>query len=536
MSSYLVDDTNAAARAYALSAASDNIVTYSVSGVSSSIVSNWIERIYEYLARQLSIAFLKVESGAEFNVALVESSNTSLSYSDYLVDEAGSIVWTSVHNTQQYGGVIDQRRLVKAIGNSLGLARINPGWYSAGNSGDYTTSDTIMSEAPWDRGFDWGHTVFYTNDDINALRQIYSIPILDLHAGDVVTHAQRIKEDLLIGVDGQIDIFKLTAKGMNAGNQDAVTYDPVTGWYTVNDYNIPTIANFNPQEGDRILIERRLYLPTNPINPNSPLPETVVASDGAGYSVGQYLKAVSIDFVSCQTPGEEQSSILSSRNTLFNDAGKLMLNINGSQPGHGPGPVTGNGQLLAFIDFSGDFPPTFQAQWLGLWGQEDLITGASINVSISTGNAIPRRISLSSTSAIASGAKGVADRFVFQANSVGIEPFRISAFDPSEDCVEIPSMISASASRKSLFSIKTVAIPEGSLSKSEQKALKKEQKAASKSLKRLGRTGDGFAYNQFSGELFLDVNGLKKGFGEGGGLIAIFEGNPSFGLDNLSIG
>ena len=44
-----------------------------------------------------------------------------------------------------------------------------------------------------------------------------------------------------------------------------------------------------------------------------------------------------------------------------------MLNVNGEQPGNGPGPVTGNGQLLAFVDIAGARPVEFQANWLSLW-------------------------------------------------------------------------------------------------------------------------------------------------------------------------
>ena len=43
----------------------------------------------------------------------------------------------------------------------------------------------------------------------------------------------------------------------------------------------------------------------------------------------------------------------------------------------------------------------------------------------------------------------------------------------------------------------------------------KEQKAFSKPVKRIGRTGDGFDYNQLTGQLFLDNNGKKKGSGVG---------------------
>ena len=57
--------------------------------------------------------------------------------------------------------------------------------------------------------------------------------------------------------------------------------------------------------------------------------------------------------------------------------------------------------------------------------------------------------------------------------------------------------------------------------------------SGSKSVKSIGRTGHGFAYNQLTGELFLDTNGKKKGFGLGSGLLAVLEDTPAIGIDNF---
>jgi len=367
MPSYLTESSNAEARNYALQAAKDGKITYSVSSNTSTIASNWIDRIYEYTSKLIGIEFEKVVTGADFRITLEAPDYKDLYPINYWVNTNGLIRWTSVHNTKQYGGVEDQRTLVRAIGNSLGLSRLNWRWREAGNTGKYTTKDTIMSDIPWDRGFDWGHTVFFTEDDKTALKAMYNSNVIDGKQGDHLIHIQRIKEDLLIGANGQIDEFRLTAKGMNADNEDGISYDPITGWYWVNDYNIPTIVNFNPQEGDKIVISRRLYMPDNPIHPTTPIPSKIRVLDGSEeVDAIEYLNSIYIDFKVNSSNAEEKETILSDRNTMFNDAGKLILNVNGKLPYYGPQPVTGNGQLLAYVDEIGNDVLGFKSDWLSL--------------------------------------------------------------------------------------------------------------------------------------------------------------------------
>ena len=365
MPAYLTESSNADTRSYAVAAAKDRQITYSISSNTDTITTNWINRIYEYLSKTINVTFSRVESGGEFKLSLEEPNYRDLYESDYIINSRGLIRWSSVHNTRQYGGVEDQRNLTRAIGNSLGLSRLNWAWEAAGNTGTYTTADTIMSPTPWDRDYDFGHTIFFREDDKNALKQIFEGKLIT-PLGNTVKHIQREEEDLLLGTNGQIDLFYLVAKGMNSDNKDAISYDPVTGWDWVNDYNIPTIGNFNPYEGDRILIDRRLYAPTNPINPNTDLPETLDLKESK-VKTSDYLNDVEIDFIFANTPESDKTATYTHKNTIFNDAGKLMLNVNGEQPGNGPGPVTGNGQLLAFVDLAGARPVEFQANWLSLW-------------------------------------------------------------------------------------------------------------------------------------------------------------------------
>jgi hypothetical protein len=370
---YLTERSNAPARNYALAAASDKQITYSVSSNTDAVLANWVDRIYDYLGKLINMAFMKVASGGEFAISLETPNYTDLYESDYFVNNEGLIRWSSVHNTKQYGGVDDQRTLVRAIGNSLGLSRLNWAWKEAGNTGVYTTSNTIMSETPWIQAWfgasDFGRTVFFTQDDKSSLKEIYSSSSIDGITGianNSVVHEQRIKEDLLIGANGQIDIFKLHSKGMNAENKEAFSFDPGTGLYWVNDYNIPTIVNFNPYEGDKILISRRLYAPLNPIGANTRLPKTI-KSGKKNIPTSKFLKSIKIDLITTNGREEFDAATKSVHNTIYNEAGKLMLNVNGVEPFNGPDPVTGNGQLLAFIDTVGGATVQFQTSWLGLF-------------------------------------------------------------------------------------------------------------------------------------------------------------------------
>ncbi len=373
MPAYLTESSNSAARNYALAAASDKQVTYSVSNNTDAVLTNWIDRIYEYAGKLINVTFAKISSGADFTFSLESPNGIDLFEGDYTVNEHGLIRWSSIHNTRQYGGVDDQRTLVRAIGNSLGLSRLNWKWKEAGNAGAYTTNNTIMSDTPWIEAWfgtsNFGRTVFFTEDDKTSLKEIYSSSIIDGITGnaiDSVVHEQRIKEDLLIGANGQIDVFRLISKGMNADNKDAISLDPATGLEWVNDYNIPTIANFNPYEGDKILISRRLYLPLNPISANTKLPKTI-RSGKKVVATSKLLKSIKIDLVTTNGRDEFDAATRSVRNTIYNEAGKLMLNVNGIDPYNGPGPVTGNGQLLAFIDTVGGGNVQFQTSWLGLF-------------------------------------------------------------------------------------------------------------------------------------------------------------------------
>lgn len=138
-----------------------------------------------------------------------------------------------------------------------------------------------------------------------------------------------------------------------------------------------------------------------------------------------------------------------------------------------------------------------------------------------------RTIDLSTTTNI-KGDDGIIDRFAFASSTAASAPSRIASFNAAEDLLQISQQLSGLVTKRSLF-----VIPKNTNPTTDPKSAKKQQEVVRKSIKKIGRTGDGFTYNQISGELFIDTNHKKKGFGEGGGLLAVFGDTPALGINNF---
>jgi hypothetical protein len=180
-------------------------------------------------------------------------------------------------------------------------------------------------------------------------------------------------------------------------------------------------------------------------------------------------------------------------------------------------PVTGAGTYKVAITYTDDqdFSSTVDSP------NQDVLTGERI-------------LDPSAAASPIIGDDGIIDRFTLQTNSAPSTPYRISAFNPADgDVLQIPKELASSTAPRTFLGVAKVILPDRTLTKSEKKSFGKQQKAVSKSVKSIGRTGHGFAYNQLTGELFLDTNGKKKGFGLGGGLLAVLEDTPAIGIDNF---
>ena len=373
---YLLHDSASAARAYAKSAGSDGVITYSMSSNHNEIQKNWIRRVYEYLGGILNVGFQEVPSGGEFQID-VQNENLWDTYLEgnglhNSVGTSGDLSWRSWHDRKQYGGVDAQREVVRMIGRSLGLSYPNgEPW-----SGTYTTNNSIISHTTSEPNENLGHTFFFTDDDQNALKAIHGANPSDVVTGQKVDHRQRIEEDFLNGRNGQTDTFYLVSKGINYANQSA-KYVEKNGTVWNNDYIVPSIANFNASEGDRVLIQKRLFVPFSPVLPSTPAKDIPKRFDFSGKQVNSksFLKKLRIRFLDAQdvnqmSPEEQNRRISPSKiNLHVNDAGKVLINANGTSPNYGPygDDISINGQLLGFLDVHGPFRSPINASWFGLF-------------------------------------------------------------------------------------------------------------------------------------------------------------------------
>jgi hypothetical protein len=373
--SYLLHSSGELNRNYATSIASDGIITYSVSNPgnswrepenskqwdSASISTNplphdaeqsrWVERIFDYLDSITGIRFVRVDnSRGELHFAKVDDNDYFSDYGDGESFTNGYIQWNGWHNRKQYGGLQDIRALQVGIASALGVSRpdgdsLNP---------SYSRDNTLMSleEGALNSS---GATFFYSEDDQSAIRSILGSNVNSAQAPPAtVNHIQEGKEDLLIGKNGQVDIFRLTSKGMILKPDSGTEYDKF-GIATINNYNIPYIANFNGQEGDKVFINKKLFSPSTPINPVT-------------LGKNKAPRGLKIRFKQSFSPKQDRKQWVSKANVLYNDAGKLLLNTNGEANNLGPPTIaTINDQLVAFIDPIGPENLPFSKQWIGLY-------------------------------------------------------------------------------------------------------------------------------------------------------------------------
>lgn len=371
---YLLHSNSTFQRDYARAIASDGIITYSISTdffawvepetskrwASAEVATNslphdieqtnWIDRIFAFVDSITGVVFEKVEVGrGEIHISKVDAgSSYDLGYGDGESFGNGYIQWNDVHNRKQYGGVQDIRSLQTAIASALGVSRP----YGDYSNPAFSWDNTLMSGNTGALD-SWGASFFYTQDDQDALRSILGTEQAKRSVNPIY-HTQKQKEDLLIGVNGQVDIFKLNAKGMILKEDAGTEYDEF-GAAIINNYNIPYIANFNGEEGDRILINRRLFNPTTPVDGNQP-------------NRNRPPKKIRIRFKQTFNPDEDRRSWESKYNVLYNDAGKLLLNTNGVERNLGPQTIAPtNDQLVAFVDPVGPENTSFSRGWIGIF-------------------------------------------------------------------------------------------------------------------------------------------------------------------------
>ena len=256
----------------------------------------------------------------------------------------------SYHNQKQYGAIQDIRSIQKTILETVGITVPNGNPYDP----SYSWDNTLMSS--YDGGMNsFGATFFLTADDQEALQAVLG-PSASSSPGGSRNHVQRSKEDLMLGTDGVVDTFRLTSKGMILKEDSGTQYDDLGRIF--NNYNVSYVANFNPNEGDKILIHRSLLDPKTPqFTPSKKL--------------ARKFKKTRLSFM-YEPNGDVYKS---NANVYYNGAGKILMNTNGKEEGLTPrkSPYKNgfsynsagiNGQIVAFVDPVGPEAIPFQSSWL----------------------------------------------------------------------------------------------------------------------------------------------------------------------------
>lgn len=311
-------------RRYALQSAADGVVTFAISAQHDVVRARWVRALLASLEAELPFLFREVsaaEAELRFDVQTISAEQwgvgSATRFSQTLGN--GSLLWLSAKDTRQYGGVQDQLHLSKLILKGLGLSYPDGDPYST----PQTEATTLMSSNQSPFGL-FGHTFFPTSLDLDALKAIYGrrpAPV----AGSRVEHFQTVDEQLMIGRNGVVDVFHLSLMGVDPSNPASITFDQLGRIF--NDYRAASIAQFNPWEGDQIVINVNLF-------------------QANAQPLARFAQAYS--------SREDQSLWASDATIIYNDAGKLLVNPNGTQPGLGSSPLGINDYLVAFIDVVGD--------------------------------------------------------------------------------------------------------------------------------------------------------------------------------------
>lgn len=387
--SYLFHDDGIPQRQYAQEAAKDGIITYSYStknflykepvsskrwsdafvtgkpSAADAEQSRWIDNIFSYIDSVTGISFQKVEkSRGELHYNFVPTNIGKYLNDDLSGGEAVNNQWTgglafkngygqmySFHNRKQYGGLDDIRDIQRTILESLGLTPPE----GKANHPEHSWDNTLLSHNSGGRK-SAGATFFMASDDKIAIKKLLGNKAFAGNLSKEKIHKQNQKEELLIGVDGIKDIFKLSSKGMILEEDHGTQYN-VNG-PLINNYNTSYIANFNPYEGDRILIHRSL------LNPKSPQRKS-------SKRLAKPFKKTKLKFK--HVIGDTYNTYHEGKNIYYNDAGKLLVDTNGKDNGvisvtskhHGAGL---NGQIVAFVDPVGPETNTFSGNWLSFFG------------------------------------------------------------------------------------------------------------------------------------------------------------------------
>ncbi len=353
---FLLNNSNSSQRAYIKTISEDKSINYSLSSNHSDIESNWFQRTFKHITNLSGIDFkLTDQTSSDIHYTLEIVSEEEWEKTDDLSKriietDNKKFNYQTPHKTNSYGGVSAQCEVSRVILKSLGLSFPNGDSLDA----NYTFNDSIMSGNLVGQ-LKAGRVISTTVNDQLAIQSILGTNNAQLETEKY--HNTKLNEDLLIGENGRKDYFILNRKGCYTGADAAHTFEESSdGQGTIFknfDYLNASVANFNPEEGDKILLSRKLFSPYGdgyPTSEEKALTSAWVKNDGKDVVID--LIQASEDLGPFET--EDVLHMNSSSNLIFNEAGKLILNVNGTEqyvgPWGGSVPSYVNGHLAAFID------------------------------------------------------------------------------------------------------------------------------------------------------------------------------------------
>ena len=348
---FLLHNSNSSQRDYIQTILENKLINYSLSSNHSEIESNWFYKTFQHITNLSGIKFKltdETSSDIHFTLEIVSEDEWEKTYNlskRLIATDNKNFNYQTTHKTNSYGGVGAQCEVTRVILKSLGLSFPN------GDSLDasYTFNDSILS-GNFVGQLKAGRVISTTVNDQLAIQSILGTNNEQLE--NEKYHNSKLNEDLLIGENGRKDYFILNRKGMYTG-EDAAHKFYSDGTIHNLDYLNVSVANFNAEEGDKILISRKLFSPYGDGYPT--IEEKALTSqwiNNLGKDLVIDLIQASEDLGPFET--EDELHMNSSSNLIFNEAGKLLVNVNGSEKYTGTwgGSVPGyvNGHLIAFID------------------------------------------------------------------------------------------------------------------------------------------------------------------------------------------
>ena len=343
--SYLLHSSTSEQQSYAKSAADDGVFKYSLE-FSNEIWKKWYERVFDYISLETGVVFESDSSSPDirYYAEIVSSENFDQAYSEDTIQRLSRDKFNTwfPHDQVQYGGVTSQSNVSKTILRSLGLSFPNGVPYED----NYNYNNTLLSTNSVNN-LTAGRSFAPTSDDLSAVDTL--LPGSANLPKEFQYHNSSIQEDLLLGRNGQVDYFILSRKGLDVSENAPRKFISDGGYYEYNRYLNASVGNFNPVEGDRILIPGRHFSPYTFISDSRD--QSWRAKNASDVSISLTQTSLTYE-LGLSDINEDKLTFQSDSNLIYNDAGKLMLNVNGRGPSTGDKQdlAGANMQMLGFID------------------------------------------------------------------------------------------------------------------------------------------------------------------------------------------